>query len=146
MPECKMECGRAVPKLRSTAQNSRAMILHILRRGEWDEALRRGSYRPPSLEAEGFIHCSTIAQALDTANIFFRGQTDLILLRIDEHKLMSPLKFESPAAADDARPRARFPHIYGPLNFDAVVDVIEFPCGTDGSFQMPAAIRALRPG
>jgi len=122
------------------------MILHILRRAEWDEALRRGYYRPPSLEAEGFIHCSTVAQTLDTANIFFRGQTDLILLHIDERTLTSPFKFESPAAADDARPRARFPHIYGPLNLDAVVDVVEFPCDADGSFQMPAALRALPPG
>jgi uncharacterized protein (DUF952 family) len=121
------------------------MILHILRRAEWDKALRHGIYRPPSLAAEGFIHCSTVAQALDTANIFYRGQTDLLLLCIDASQLTSPLSYESPAAAGDARPRARFPHIYGPLNLDAVVDVIEFPCGADGSFQTPAAIRALPP-
>ena len=62
-------------------------------------------------------------------------------LRIDERKLASPLKFETPAAPGDARPRAQFPHIYGPLNLDAVVEAIEFSCAADGSFQLPAQIR-----
>ena len=63
------------------------------------------------------------------------------LLRIDEGKLASPLKFETPAAPGDARPHAQFPHIYGPPNLDAVVEAIEFPCAADGSFQLPAQIR-----
>jgi uncharacterized protein (DUF952 family) len=118
-----------------------AMILHMLRRHEWDLALRNGSYRPLSLDAEGFIHCSTIEEAIDTANLLFRGATDLLLLRIDETRLAAPLRFEAPAAAGDARPNTRFPHIYGALNLDAVVDAIEFPCAADGSFELPARIR-----
>ncbi len=44
---------------------------------------------PPSLDAEGFIHCSTIAhQAIETANLYYRGQHDLLVLRIDERKLL----------------------------------------------------------
>jgi uncharacterized protein (DUF952 family) len=118
-----------------------AMILHILRRDEWELALRQGSYRPLSLDAEGFIHCSTIDQATDTANLLFRGATDLLLLRIDETRLAATLKFEVPASAHDARGSARFPHIYGPLNLDAVIEAVEFPCDADGSFQLPAQIR-----
>jgi uncharacterized protein (DUF952 family) len=123
-----------------------AMILHILRRNEWELALRQGSYRPPSLDTEGFIHCSTIDQAIDTANIFFRGARDLLLLRIDERKLTSTLKFEAPATAGDARPRTQFPHIYGPLDLDAVIDAVEFPSEADGSFQLPARIREFSLG
>ena len=52
-------------------------------------------------------------------------------------KLASPLKFETPVAPGDDRPRASFPHIYGPLNLDAVIYAIEFPCEADGSFQLP---------
>jgi uncharacterized protein (DUF952 family) len=48
------------------------MILHIIRRADWDSAVARGSYAPPSLAAEDFIHCSTIAQTPGTANTFFR--------------------------------------------------------------------------
>ncbi len=119
------------------------MILHILHRPEWEDAVRHDSYRPPSLDSEGFIHCSKINQVVDTANIFFPAATDLLLLRIDERKLAAPLKFEAPVVPGDARPRASFPHIYGPLNLDAVVDVLEFLCSPDGSFQLPAALRNL---
>jgi len=122
------------------------MILHILRRHEWDLALRHGSYRPPSLDAEGFIHCSSIEQAVGTANLLFRGATDLLLLLIDETRLVAPLRFEAPATAGDTRPNARFPHIYGALDLDGVVDAIEFPCAADVSFVLPARIREFGVG
>jgi uncharacterized protein (DUF952 family) len=119
------------------------MILHILRRAEWEDARLHGEYRPPSLGAEGFIHCSTIGQVVATGNIFFSGATDLLLLQIDERKLMAELKYEEPATQDDERPRTAFPHIHGPLNLDAVVAVTEFPREADGSFRLPASIRDL---
>jgi hypothetical protein len=37
-----------------------------------------------------------------------------------------------------------FPHIYGPLNLDAVTEVMDFPCGPDGRFVLPAALRNER--
>jgi uncharacterized protein (DUF952 family) len=114
------------------------MILHILKRGEWQEATRAGCYAPSSLENEGFIHCSTVAQAVAPANLFFSGEKDLVIICIDEARLASQLKFELPAAADDARPSACFPHIYGSLNLDAVIRVVDFPCNADGSFELPA--------
>ncbi|MGO9605853.1 MAG: DUF952 domain-containing protein [Candidatus Binataceae bacterium] len=43
------------------------MILHLLKRREWDAAVQRGAYAPSTLSNEGFIHCSTIAQAAETA-------------------------------------------------------------------------------
>jgi uncharacterized protein (DUF952 family) len=115
------------------------MILHIVSRSQWDFALRNGLYRAPSLDAEGFIHCSTIAQVIDTANLFYRGQRDLLVLRIDERRLTSRLEFEAPTTAGDARPQVRFPHIYGPLNLEAVIETIEFPCDAAGSFRLPVA-------
>ena len=63
------------------------MILHIVARADWESALARGLYVPPSLDAEGFIHCSTSAQILRTANRFYRGQAGLIILCIDESRL-----------------------------------------------------------
>jgi uncharacterized protein (DUF952 family) len=46
------------------------MICHIVKRSEWMLAVARGTYAPTSLRDEGFIHCSTIAQVIDTANRF----------------------------------------------------------------------------
>ncbi len=72
------------------------MILHITTHREWENAKIEGEYLTPSLESEGFIHCSTFKQTVDTANIFFKGQTGLVLLCIDEDKLKSKIKYESP--------------------------------------------------
>ncbi len=119
------------------------MILHILRQREWEEALRLGAYQPPSLDSEGFIHCSTVTQLVDTANIFFHGAHDVLLLCIDESKVAATVTFETPAVIGDARPRTSFPHIYGPLNLDAVFEVIKFPCDADGTFRLPVMLQDL---
>ena len=118
------------------------MILHIVRRGEWERVLKRGEYAPDSIAAEGFIHCSTLAHVVASANLHYRGQRDLVLLAIDEARLVAPLKYELPRGAGDTRADARFPHIHGPLNPSAVTRVIDFPCAPDGSFVLPAIASA----
>jgi uncharacterized protein (DUF952 family) len=50
---------------------------------------------------------------------YFKGQTGLVILRIDTERLTSPLKWESPPGSDET-----FPHVYGPVNLDAVVGVV----------------------
>jgi uncharacterized protein (DUF952 family) len=116
------------------------MIFHIAERDTWNLAKARGVYTPASLETEGFIHCSTREQVAETANLFYRGRTDLVLLRIDEHRLDAPLKFEM--AADSARrpDAALFPHICGPLSLSAVVDVRDLRCDSDGLFRLMSDI------
>jgi len=118
-------------------------IFHITTRDDWKAAQRDGVYTAPSLDAEGFIHCSTIDQVVATANSFYRGRRDLVLLCIEESRLKAPLRYESPANPDDTRASQRFPHLYGRLNLDAVDRVVEFPCESDGLFQLPAALPAL---
>ena len=49
---------------------------------------------------------------------YFRGQADLVVLKIDVQRLRSPLRWENPPGSNE-----RFPHIYGPLNVDAVTGV-----------------------
>jgi uncharacterized protein (DUF952 family) len=96
-------------------------ILHITKRTAWERAQAEGSYRSDSLSSEGFIHCMTKGQAAWVAEKFFKGQSDLVLLHIDEARLASPLRYESPPGKEET-----FPHIYGPLNLDAVVKVEPF--------------------
>jgi uncharacterized protein (DUF952 family) len=121
------------------------VIFHIVGRSDWDSVVARSLYEPPSLAAEGFIHCSTIAQIAHTANRHFRGQTGLVVLFIDESRLKAPLKYESPMAAlnENENPDGLFPHLHGPLNLDAVVRVIDFPCRSDGTFDVGKSIEWL---
>ena len=117
-------------------------ILHIATTTEWERAQRLGSYEPPSLETEGFIHCSMPSQAVQTANSFFRGQTDLVLLRIDTARLTAELKYEPAAHAVSRRQADLYPHVYGPLNLEAVTAVIPFPPDRHGTFHLPAQLMA----
>lgn len=110
-------------------------IFHIVQRTEWEQAAPAGDYRPASLEQEGFIHCSTAEQVPGVANAFYRGQPDLVLLVIDSARLRAPLREEPPA--EDPTSEARFPHIYGPLNTDAVRRVVPFVPDADGRFSLP---------
>lgn len=105
-------------------------ILHITTRADWDTAQHMGAYRAASLGTEGFIHCSALAQVVRTADRFYHGQQNLVLLVIDPAKLQADLRYE--AADHDL-----FPHIYGPLNFAAVIDVVPFPPQEDGTFALP---------
>ncbi|HEX4208886.1 MAG TPA: DUF952 domain-containing protein, partial [Candidatus Binataceae bacterium] len=97
------------------------MIFHIAARAEWKAALREGAYMPASLAAEGFIHCSTREQIITTANLFYRGRHDLMLIVIDEGRLTAPMRYEAPVTANDVRAASQFPHIYGALSLDAVI-------------------------
>jgi uncharacterized protein (DUF952 family) len=111
-------------------------ILHITTRADWETAKRNGVYEAPSLASEGFIHCSTLDQVIATANAFYRGAHDLVLLVIDESATTAQVKYEPAADPGRTGPNARFPHLYGPLNLDAVVRIDNFPPNPDGTFSL----------
>jgi uncharacterized protein (DUF952 family) len=113
------------------------MIAHIVKRRDWELAVGTGTYAPDSLRVEGFIHCSTLAQVVDTADRFYRGQDDLVVLCIEESRLNAELKYEAPTIQHGESAGTLFPHLYGELNVDAVVRVVALPCQVDGSFRLP---------
>ena len=113
-------------------------IFHITTAAAWEAARAAGRYAPPSLESEGFIHFSSAEQVTRVANAAFRGTPDLVLLRVATDRLTGPLRYETADDIDE-----RFPHLYGPLGLDAVVDVLPFPEGPDGFALPPQARRRL---
>jgi uncharacterized protein (DUF952 family) len=108
-------------------------ILHITSADQWAAAQHAGAYRGDTLDSEGFIHCSTPQQVVAVAGARFHGQRGLVLLDIDTDRVIPEIRWE---AAENGQ---QYPHIYGPLNPDAVVRVHEFPPEPDGSFTLPPA-------
>lgn len=95
------------------------VIYHVTTAGEWNEAQQKGYYETASLQQEGFIHCSEDRQVAGVLERYFNEKTDLVKLEIDTDKLTSRYIQEwSPSVQDT------FPHIYGPINLEAVINVI----------------------
>lgn len=95
------------------------IIYHITTASEWNAAREKGFYETPSLQTEGFIHCSEDHQVAAVLERYFPGQTGLVKLVIDTDKLTSRYVQEwSPSTQDT------FPHIYGPVNPGAVIEVV----------------------
>ena len=105
-----------------------SVILHITKREEWERAKLAGVYRGDTLESEGFIHCSEPQQVIPVANTWFPGQKGLTLLCIDSQKVGAEIRYEGVGGGEG------FPHIYGPLNLDAVFQVLDFEPAEDGKF------------
>jgi uncharacterized protein (DUF952 family) len=112
-------------------------ILHITTAGAWAEAQAAGRLTTASLQTEGFIHCSTAGQVKATADRIFAGSGDLLLLEIDPARLTAPLRWERATDVGED-----FPHIYGPLDLDAVLRVLPMPEGPDGYVPPPGEGRS----
>jgi uncharacterized protein (DUF952 family) len=115
------------------------VIIHLTSYTDLQTAKIRGEYTAPSLETEGFIHCSRADQILKVAETFYGGERGLVLLVIDPTKLTAALKWEPPAGGPPhgVSESDLFPHVYGPINLDAVLEVLDFPVGADGHFALP---------
>jgi len=110
-------------------------IYHLATRADWEQARRDGKYTTSTagrtLAQEGFIHASQAAQVAGVANAFYRDSPDdLVLLVIDTGRVRAEIRHEDVPGAD-----VPFPHIYGPLNADAVVAVRALSPGPDGEFK-----------
>jgi uncharacterized protein (DUF952 family) len=116
------------------------VICHITTRDAWEAAQPAGEFRSPEFDEIGFIHCSTPEQVVLVANAFFRGQSGLVMLVIDPARLKSPVRWEPPHSTGRLPGFVHgsvFPHVYGPINVDAVARVEQLVPSDSGSFRMP---------
>ncbi len=103
------------------------LLVHICPRSEWLMAQKSGQYIDTSLEQDGFIHCSQPEQVLEVANHFYPGIPDLILLWLDPANLDSEIRWENVGGT-------MFPHIYGPINIDAVCSITNLEPDMNGTY------------
>ncbi len=114
-------------------------IMHICAGSEWVAALKNAAYRADSLAESGFIHCSLPSQILGVANRYYAGRRDLVLLWIDPNRLQAEVRWE---ASEDGI----YPHVYGPINVDAVTAALDFLPDKDGVFRsVPGIVPGVLP-
>jgi len=90
------------------------MIYHIATLEDWRLHLDQPAYFPKGYLKEGFIHCSIHSQVPAVLQRYYAGMKELILLHIDEAKLLAALKYETSTNQE------LFPHVFGPINKDAI--------------------------
>ena len=91
-------------------------IYHIVLPEAWETVKHNSTYSASSLETEGFIHCSYDHQLDGVIERYYSTAPELVILKLDIGKLTSKLVSE-PSTGGEV-----YPHIYGPINLDAVVD------------------------
>jgi uncharacterized protein (DUF952 family) len=124
-------------------------IYHLVPAIDYHRQPKDQPYLPQTFTQEGFIHCTAGASMLlEVANAFFADLADeLLVLEIDPNRLTAPLKFEPPMPpihasttskkTVTASPGTLFPHIYGPLNRQAIVRCFALARTETGQWQMP---------
>jgi uncharacterized protein (DUF952 family) len=116
------------------AQTSEAVLsilYKIMTKKQWEQAQANGSFTGSEVDIkDGFIHLSAAHQVRATAEKHFAGQTDLVLVSVEEENLGPMLKWEV------SRGDNLFPHVYGPLPLAAVDHVVALPL-INGAHQFP---------
>ena len=112
-----------------------ANLYHIIKKDEWLKVKNQDEYSPESLKSDGFIHCSKTDQFIMIANSLYKHQKNIVVLKIIESLIKPKVKFEPPLEAPKSG--LIFPHIYGPLNLDAVDKVLDLKEDDSGHFYLP---------
>ncbi len=105
------------------------MILHCMKEKSWNKVKNKKSFGKKDLRKYGFIHCSSVEYFWRVAPNFKDVKEKLVLICIDEDKLISEIKYE------DSDHRGRYyPHIYGEINIDSVIRILPFLRDDNGNF------------
>ncbi len=129
-PDCQVEIIKDLAGLdRCIELKSSNLLVHLCQKQDWQQAQAQGYYISKSISQEGFVHCSQPHQILQVANRFYKQVPGLALLWMDPEKISPEIRWEYSDGA-------LFPHIYGPINLDAVVSVTDFNPDEDGIFRV----------
>ena len=107
------------------------VIYHLVPVDYWEAQPADRSYMPADYEREGFIHCTRgDDQVAIVANRYYRNDPRAwLVLVLDEQAITSEIKYEP------GKDEVLYPHIYGPLNREAIREVRHMPRERDGTFR-----------
>lgn len=113
-----------------TAAGSRdaKVTYHLVPEPIWIERGDAQEYLPDAFEADGFIHCTNgLDPLIEIANMFYRSDDrPYLVLALDVDRIRSEVRYDDPDQI--------YPHIYGPLNTDAVIGTFDVVREPDGGF------------
>lgn len=104
-----------------------ANLFHIVAPADWPT---HGTYRPPSLAEQGFVHFSFADQVDGPANALYADADELVVVEVDHTALAAPVRVEDSYGAG-----VEFPHVYGPVPVSAAVAVHPLVRGADGAWR-----------
>jgi uncharacterized protein (DUF952 family) len=113
------------------------LIFHVATHADWSGALLDDGYRVStlgkSLDEEGYIHCSRYFQVDDILKRYYSDYDGrLTLLTINPLRLHAPWRLDVVPGESTS-----FPHVYGPINVDAVIAATPIVREDDGGFTFP---------
>ena len=125
-------------------EKTKKTIVVIALKSAWNTARSAGQYAQSTIESTlaevGFIHCSFPSQTMEIANRRYANNEELVVLLVDPSEVTAEIKYEG---AKSGR-AGTFPHIYGPLNTDAVFSVAELKKDKSGQFVEPEELKKHR--
>ena len=107
------------------------LIFHVVKKEDWKEYKKDSRYHPESLDTNGFIHCSSGRDIESITNSLYKGEDGVLLIIINTTLVEPEIRYENSGNSN-----IKYPHIYGPLNMDAVIDKIELASEDDGSYKI----------
>ena len=103
-------------------------LFHVAEQAAWQAARTAGAYavstRGPTLDEEGFIHAAHMHQVDGVLDRFWADHPGPLVLLVIDTDLLNPAWSEEQVDSES------FPHIFGPINLGAVVEVRPLPRGT----------------
>jgi uncharacterized protein (DUF952 family) len=101
---------------------------HLAQLARWEAAPADEPYRAPSLDDEGFTHCTTgVDEMVATAERYYRTDPGpFVVLSVELDALNGAWRYDAPGE--------RYPHIYGPIPRTAIVRVVAMARDADGRF------------
>ncbi|WP_373531127.1 DUF952 domain-containing protein [Vampirovibrio sp.] len=100
----------------------------------YQQATATGQFISDSLASEGFIHASPAHQLNRVANLYYAHLPALWLLSIDPQKVQPEIRWEAASTGD------LYPHLYGPLNMEAVSKVTRLTPNAQGQYHIQPEI------
>ncbi len=106
-------------------------LFHLVAAEYYRDCDSTTEYVPAAFEADGFIHCTDgLENVADVANRYYKDDLRMyIVLVIDRGAVRAEIRYDDEAGI--------YPHIHGPLNRDAIVDILPMLRNGDGAFTTP---------